>query len=155
RRARGRPGKERAPHACGAPPGGRLAFPTSPRFDRPPTTDVVDVPAHRVLRSLTDTRALVKKLAPVVEPPVEFLTVDIGGGVVLDGWMLKPSSFDRTHKYPVIVHVYGEPAGQTVTDRWGGGGMLFHRALAGGGYVVLTVAHRATPAPQGAGLRKT
>ncbi len=51
----------------------------------------------------------------MLKPPVEFLTVDIGGGVVLDGWMLKPSSFDRARKYPVIVFVYGEPAGQTVT----------------------------------------
>ena len=42
--------------------------------------------------------------------------------MTLDGWMLKPPDFDRPKKYPVIVYVYGEPAGQTVTDSWGGNG---------------------------------
>ena len=147
------PANEAGTHGYDVARGGRLAFHTYSRFDRPPSTDVVDLPAHRVLRSLTDTRALVKKLTPIVEPPVEFLTVDIGG-VTLDGWMLKPSSFDRTKKYPVIVHVYGEPAAQTVTDRWGGGRMLFHRALANAGYVIVSVDNRGTPAPKGAAWRK-
>jgi len=148
------PANETGTHGYDVAPGGRLAFHTYSRFDRPPSTDVIDLPAHRVLRSLTDTRALLKKLTPIVEPPVEFLTVDIGGGVTLDGWMLKPSSFDRTRRYPVIVHVYGEPAGQTVTDRWGGGRMLFHRALADAGYVIVSVDNRGTPAPKGAAWRK-
>ncbi len=68
--------------------------------------------------------------------------------------MLKPSSFDPARKYPVIVFVYGEPAGQTVTDRWGGGRMLFHRALADAGYIVVSFDNRGTPAPKGAAWRK-
>ena len=46
--------------------------------------------------------------------------LDIGDDVVLDGWCIKPSHFDPQKKYPVLFHVYGEPAGQTVLDRWGG-----------------------------------
>jgi dipeptidyl-peptidase-4 len=148
------PANEPGTHGYDVAPGGRLAFHTFSRFDRPPSTDVIDLPAHRLLRSLTDTRALAKKVAPLLEAPVEFLSVDIGGGVVLDGWMLKPSWFDRSRKYPVIVHVYGEPAGVTVTDRWGGGRALFHRALAEAGYVVVSVDNRGTPAPKGAAWRK-
>src|SRR5262249_53750217 len=106
------------------------------------------------LRALTDTRALVKKLGPVVEPPVEFLTVDIGGGVQLDAWMLKPSSFDGARRYPMIVYVYGEPASQTVVDRWAGGRPLFHRAVAEAGYIVVSIDNRGTPAPKGAAWRK-
>jgi dipeptidyl-peptidase-4 len=53
----------------------------------------------------------------------------------------------------VIAHVYGEPAGQTVTDRWGGGRMLFHRALAEAGYVIVSFDNRGTPAPKGAAWR--
>jgi dipeptidyl-peptidase-4 len=90
----------------------------------------------------------------VLRPPVDFLTVDIGGGVTLDSFILKPSSFDPARKYPVIVFVYGEPAGQTVTDRWGGGRMLFHRALAEAGYLVVSFDNRGTPAPKGAAWRK-
>ena len=37
-----------------------------------------------------------------------------------------------------------------MTDRWGGGTMLFHRALAEAGYVVVSVDNRGTPAPEGA-----
>ena len=141
-------------HGYEVAPGGHLAFHTYSRFDRPPAAEVVDLPNHKTLRALTDTTALVAKLAPILQPPVEFFTVDIGGGVVLDGWMLKPSHFDAARRYPVIVHVYGEPAGVTVTDGWGGGRMLFHRALAEAGYIVLSVDNRGTPAPKGAAWRK-
>ena len=47
--------------------------------------------------------------------------MDIGDGVKLDGWMIKPPGFDPTKKYPVLFYVYGEPAAQTVVDSWGGG----------------------------------
>jgi dipeptidyl-peptidase 4 len=68
--------------------------------------------------------------------------------------MLKPSQFDPTRKYPLLVHVYGEPASQTVMDRWGGNTLLFHRALAEAGYVVVSVDPRGTPAPKGVKWRK-
>ncbi len=67
--------------------------------------------------------------------------------------MLKPADFDATQPYPVIVFVYGEPAGQTVVDRWGGP-HLFHRALADAGYLVVSFDNRGTPAPKGAAWRK-
>lgn len=135
-------------------PGGRLAFHTWSRFDTPPATDVVDLAAHASLRALTDIEPLRAKVAPLVQPGVEFFAVDIGEGVALDGWMLKPSHFDPGRRYPVIVFVYGEPASQTVVDRWGAGRTLFHRALAEAGYVIVSVDNRGTPAPRGARWRK-
>jgi dipeptidyl-peptidase-4 len=141
-------------HAYDVAPNGRLAFHTVSRFDTPPATEVIDLATHKSLRSLTDVGALVSKLAPLVTPPVEFFRVDVGAGVELDGWMLKPSGFDASRRYPAIVHVYGEPAGQTVVDRWGGGRMLFHRALAEAGYIVVSVDNRGTPSPRGAAWRK-
>jgi len=62
--------------------------------------------------------------------------------------------FDATRTDPVIVFVYGEPASQTVVDRWGGNRMLFHRALFDAGYIVLSVDNRGAPAPKGAAWRK-
>jgi dipeptidyl-peptidase-4 len=148
------PGEQPGTHGYDVAPGGRIAFHTWSRMDQPPATDVVDLPAHRSLRGLTDTAALVSKLKPVLQPPVEFFEVAVEKGVSLDGWMLKPSRFDPARRYPVVVFVYGEPAGQTVVDRWGGARMLFHRALAEAGYVVLSVDNRGTPAPRGAAWRK-
>ncbi|MGE3275863.1 MAG: S9 family peptidase [Vicinamibacterales bacterium] len=148
------PADQPGTHGYNVAPGGRLAFHTYSTFGRPPVTDVVSLPDHRSLRTLTDTAALERSLESVLQPPVEFFTVDIGDGVSLDGWMLKPRDFDAARKYPVIVHVYGEPAGQTVNDAWGGGQMLFHRALTDAGYIVLSIDNRGTPAPRGAAWRK-
>ena len=148
------PADQPGTHRYDVAPGGKLAFHTYSRFDQPPTVDVVSLPEHRSLRALTDTSALVTKLAPILKPDVEFFSIDIGESVTLDGYMLKPSTFDATKKYPVISHVYGEPASQTVMDQWGGATMLFHRALADAGYIVLSVDNRGTPAPKGAAWRK-
>ena len=49
----------------------------------------------------------------------EFVQIDIGDGVVMDACITKPTDFDETKKYPVLVYVYGEPYLQTVLDRWG------------------------------------
>jgi len=141
-------------HTYNVAPRGRLAFHTYSHFDRPPSTDVVDLEAHASLRPLTDVTALVTKLATVVKPPVEFFKIDVEQDVAVDGWMLKPASFDPGRKYPVIVFVYGEPASQTVTDRWGNRNTLFHRGLAEAGYIVVSFDNRGTPAPRGAVWRK-
>jgi dipeptidyl-peptidase-4 len=149
------PMDEPGTHSYNMAPGGRLAFHTWSRHDQPPSLDVVSLPQHGSLRPLTDISALRALVKPLVTPPVEFFSVDIGSGVSLDAWMLKPGNFDATKRYPVIVHVYGEPASQTVTDRWGGGRMLFHRALAEAGYLVVSFDNRGTPAPRGAAWRKS
>ncbi|HQZ16147.1 MAG TPA: prolyl oligopeptidase family serine peptidase, partial [Vicinamibacteria bacterium] len=143
-------------HSYNVAPGGRMAFHAYSRYDQPPVQDVVALPEHRSLRALTDVSALAAKVAPLLTPAVEFFIVDIGSGIhiPLDGWMLKPKGFDPKKRYPVIVFVYGEPASQTVTDRWGGGRMLFHRALAEAGYIVVSFDNHGTPAPKGAAWRK-
>ena len=141
-------------HSYVADPTGRLAFHTFSRFEQPPHVDVVELATHRSVRTLTDPSALAAKVAPLLKPPAEFFSIDIGDGVMLDGYMIKPASFDVSRRYPVIVHVYGEPASQTVVDRWGGAGMLFRRALANAGYVVVSFDNRGTPAPKGAAWRK-
>jgi len=148
------PAAESGSHEYEVAPGGRLAFHTWSSIDRPPVIDVVELAGHRSRRPLTDPARLRAQLDGVLQPPAEFFTVDIGGGVVLDGMMLKPRSFDPSRKYPVIVYVYGEPAAQTVVDSWGGGRILFHRALADAGYIVVSFDNRGTPAPKGAEWRK-
>jgi dipeptidyl-peptidase-4 len=141
-------------HAYVVSPDGRYAFHTASSFDHPPVTDLVRLPGHESVRVLQDNAALVKAAAPLIEPPVEFFHVPVGGGATLDGWMLKPPALDRSKKYPLLVYVYGEPAGLTVTDAWGGNRTLFHRALARAGYVVVSMDNRGTPALKGRAWRK-
>lgn len=135
-------------------PDERWAFHGFSRFDEPPTYELVRLPEHTTQRVLVDNAALKAKITDRIARPVEFFQLPIGGGVVLDGWILKPREFDPARKYPVVVHVYGEPAGTTVVDRWGGSTALFHRALADLGYVIVSFDNRGTPAPKGAAWRK-
>jgi dipeptidyl-peptidase-4 len=148
------PADQPGTHAYVLAPGAGMAFHTWSRADAPPVVEVIDVPGHQRRRALTDVAPLVEKLKPVLATPQEFFTLDVGDGVSLDGWMLRPSDFDPSRRYPLIVFVYGEPASQTVTNSWGGTRMLFHRALAEAGYIVASVDNRGTPAPRGAAWRQ-
>ena len=141
-------------HSYEIAPDCQWAFHTYSRFDSPPVIDLVRLPDHRVQRVLEANEALKAKVKPLVDPSVEFFRVDVGDGVTLDGWILKPRDFNPTKKYPILMQVYGEPAAQTVLDRWGGDGVLFHRAIANEGYLVASFDNRGTPAPKGRAWRK-
>jgi dipeptidyl-peptidase-4 len=103
---------------------------------------------------LADNAPLQENLDKLKKGPQEFFKVDIGGGTTLDGWMIKPPNFDPNKKYPILYFVYGEPAGQTVLDSWGGTNYLWHTMLAQQGYIVASVDNRGTPAPKGRAWRK-
>ena len=137
-------------------PDSRWAFHTYSTSDKPPVTDLVQLPEHRSVRVLEDNAATAARVKPLIVRPTEFLQLDIGGGVVMDAWMIKPRDFDPAKKYPVFVFVYGEPAGQTVLDDWRGGQghSLFHRTVADLGYIVVSMDNRGTPAPKGAAWRR-
>ena len=135
-------------------PGGGWAIHTVSRFDDPPFIDLVVLPRHRSVRSLVTNDRLRSSVAAVRQTSVEFFRVDIGEGLILDGWMMRPADFDAERKYPVLVHVYGEPAGQTVRNAWGGNRMLWHHYLTQQGYVVVSLDPRGTPAPRGREWRK-
>jgi dipeptidyl-peptidase-4 len=148
------PDGQRGFHTYDVSPDLKWAFHTVSRIDVPPVIELVSLPDHRVVRTLVDNAALKAKAAAVMDPPTEFFTVNAGDGATLDGWMITPRGFDASKQYPVLVYVYGEPAGQTVVDRWGGGRGLFHRAIANEGFVVVSIDNRGTPAPKGAAWRK-
>lgn len=142
-------------HSYNISPDGKWAVHTVSRFDVPPRTELVQLPSHKVVRVLEDNAALKAKVASIVTPAAEFFTVKTTDNVSIDGWMIRPAGFDSTKAYPVLVQVYGEPASQTVMDRWGGNGALFHRMIASEGYIVLSFDNRGTPAPKGRAWRKS
>ena len=141
-------------HSYDVSPDGTYAFHTYSRFDVPPVIDLVRLPGHETVRVLEDNAELASRLGDIAAPPVEFFQTEVEAGVTLDSWMLKPRDFDPSRSYPLLVYVYGEPAGTTVVDRWGGNRMLFHRAVADAGFVVVSFDNRGTPAPKGAAWRK-
>lgn len=137
-------------------PDRKWAFHTRSTFDSPPVIDLVELPEHRSVRVLEDNAECRRRVTPLITQPTEFLKLNIGDGVVMDAWMIKPRDFDSTKKYPVFVFVYGEPHAQTVLDDWSGGQnhSMFHRMIADFGYLVVSIDGRGTPAPKGAAWRR-
>lgn len=136
-------------------PDAKWAFHTYSTFDMPPITELVQLPEHRMVRVLEDNSELREKMEPLLSTPTEFCQLDIGGGVVMDAWLIKPGNLDPSRKYPVLVHVYGEPHGQTVLDAWGRSHADYHRVIADLGYLVVSIDNRGTPAPKGAAWRRS
>ena len=148
------PADEPGSHNYQVSPDGKWAFHSYSRFDVPPVSELIQLPEHKTAKMFDDGSAMKAKIASMANPPVEFFQVDIGDGVKMDGWLVKPPDFDPTKKYPILFHVYGEPAGQTVVDSFGGPGWLFTRLLASEGYLVASFDNRGSPAPRGRAWRK-
>jgi dipeptidyl-peptidase-4 len=148
------PARQSGVHEYYIGPGAQWAIHTWSSWGRAPVTELVRLPGHDVARTLVDNAALAANLAALKRGPAEFTKTDIGGGVRLDTWIMKPADFDSTKKYPVLFYVYGEPASQTVVDAYAGGTYLWHVLLTQQGYIVVSVDNRGTPGPLGRDWRK-
>jgi len=135
-------------------PDGRWAFHVYSRLGTPSTVDLVRLPKHERVRTLVANQRQRDAVARLRRGSAEQVKVDAGNGLRLDGWVMKPPGFDSTKRYPVLIHVYGEPAGQTALDQWDGQDYLWNLMLTQHGYVVATVDNRGTPSPRGRAFRK-
>ena len=69
-------------------------------------------------------------------------------GIKLDGWIVKPTDFSASKKYPVIMFQYSGPGSQQVVNSWSAGAMgqggAFDQYLAQQGFIVVCVDGRGT-----------
>jgi dipeptidyl-peptidase-4 len=131
------------------------AFHTYSTFGEPPTIDLVSLPAHKRQRNIVENNEVAALLNATPRGEVEFLQIDIGDGLNLDGWMMKPADFNPEQSYPLLIYVYGEPWNQTVVKAWRGDRYLWHLLLTQQGYIVASVDNRGTPGPRGRDWRKS
>ena len=96
----------------------KWAIHTYSSFDDPPVYDLIRLPDHSTLKVLENNETLRNKQKDIVKDSTEFFRVDIGDGVEMDGYCIKPPDMDINKEYPLFFYIYGEPAGQTVLDRW-------------------------------------
>lgn len=111
--------------------------------------ELISFPEHKVIREGESHNADPQKVP-------EFFQITTIDGVKMDGWMIKPVNFDPNKKYPVLFYVYGEPASQTVVDRFGVGGNRNYKGdLTEDGYLYISLENRGSPAPKGREWRKS
>ena len=134
------------------------AFHTFSTLIKPPVVDIVSLPSHASRRIIVDNEKVERLLQSTPRGETEFFEIDIGNGITMDAWMMKPPGFDPDKKYPLLMFVYGEPASQTVVQQWRmgrGDRHLWHTMLTQQGYIVASVDNRGTPAPKGRAWRKS
>ena len=95
-----------------------------------------------------DNAELKQKIADYGWTKKETFSFTTSEGVTLDGWMVKPASFDPSRKYPVIMFQYSGPGNQQVMNSWNAGSMgqggAYDMYLAQQGYIVVCVDGRGT-----------
>lgn len=74
-------------------------------------------------------------------PKMEFLTVKNDDGQDMNAFIIKPSGFDPSKKYPLMMYQYNGPDSQLVENRWMMDGIFY---VASQGYVVAAVDGRGT-----------
>jgi dipeptidyl-peptidase-4 len=107
-------------------------------------------------KALSESESILKNIKKLEEKTTtEFFTITTADGVEMDAWMVKPTNFDPTKKYPVVFYVYTEPAGTTVTDTYNVARSLYNGDMAADGYIYISIDNRGTPAPKGRAWRKS
>jgi dipeptidyl-peptidase-4 len=134
-------------------PDAQWAIATFQNSTTPNKISVVNLPGHKEITILEGNSKIKTKYDALNLNSKEFFKIDIGD-IVLDGWMIKPTGFDSSKKYPLIFYIYGEPWDSTVQDNWTRRGM-WHQYLAQQGYIVMSVDNRGTNVPRGRAWRKS
>ncbi|MDO4585980.1 MAG: DPP IV N-terminal domain-containing protein [Planctomycetia bacterium] len=130
----------------------------------PPSFELVQLDKSNAtqIRLIEENNELKEKLEQEKLGKTGFLSFEIedeetGETFEIDGFYILPPDWnenDPNQKYPLLIYVYGEPAGQTVQNSWGGATYLFHQMLSKRGCIVVSFDNRGTPLPKGRLWRK-
>lgn len=146
------PMDEAGQHSYSMSPTGKWAVHTFSNAVTPPVIDMVSFPGHKSVRMIEDNAEAKAQYQALGLRPKEFVKAK-SGDQMLDVCMIKPANFDPNKKYPVIIEVYGEPAGSTVQDVWSGGD-LWNQYMVNQGYIYVSIENRGANAPRGREWRK-
>lgn len=138
-----------------------FALETFSDFSTPPVKRLVNLEHRDVIETFIDNASVkqaIEELKPVDE---KFVSLVIDEETSLDAWIMLPVADDNdgqttpSQSIPLVLHVYGEPAGQTVKDSYGGQTYLWHRYLTQLGFAVATIDNRGTASPRGRAFRQS
>ncbi len=99
----------------------------------------------KLVKVLENNSEVNKTLNAMEWNPKEFISMTIFDSVELNGYIIKPSDFDSTKKYPLMMFLYGGPGSQKVKKDWDGSNReLYHKMLAQNGYMIACFDNRGT-----------
>lgn len=97
----------------------------------------------KLIRVLEDNSEMVSSLEEYGFSKTEFFSFKNASDIELYGYMIKPSDFDESKKYPLFIYVYGGPESQNVRDSWSYNSPWF-QMLVQKGYIVACIDNRGT-----------
>ena len=96
------------------------------------------------IKTLEDNQDLNDRLKNYAISDKEFFQFKTIDGTELNAYMIKPTDFDESKQYPVLMYVYGGPGSVNVKNAWGGTRDFWHHHLASEGYIVVCIDNRGT-----------
>lgn len=141
-------------HDYSISPNGKFAQHRFSNSSTKPISELIDLTTNK---ALTEAESLKNQLAAAQdEKKVEFFKVKTEEGIEMDAWMVKPTNFDASKKYPIVFYVYTEPWGANVHDQYGvADNYLYNGDMRQDGYLYVSIDNRGTPAPKGRAWRKS
>lgn len=133
-------------------PNCKIALHSFSNHNTPMVTEWIGLPKSK---PLSNSVSFDKNIKSDTAIHVEYIKIKTADNVELDAWVNKPSNFDPSKKYPLVVYVYGEPAATTIDDVYGNhDNFLFNGSMSEEGYIQLALDNRGTPSLKGAEWRK-
>ncbi|CAM4308419.1 S9 family peptidase [Gillisia limnaea] len=102
-----------------------------------------DAKNGKLIRKIKDNAELLEKEKAYGFSPKELSTIEVNGNE-LNMWMIRPSDFDPTKNYPLLMFQYSGPGSQTVSNTYFGTNDYWYQMLANEGYIIASVDGRGT-----------
>jgi dipeptidyl-peptidase 4 len=118
-------------------------------INTPQTVSLYDIVSDKkattakLVKVVNESEKLKAKINEYAISKAEFLRIPNSKGDTLNGWMIKPTNFDASKKYPVLFCNYGGPGSQQVSNRFGAVS-FWHQLLAERGFIVVSVDNTGT-----------
>ncbi|RXP45173.1 S9 family peptidase [Lutibacter sp. HS1-25] len=108
-----------------------------------PTVYTLHTGEGKQLKEILNNNKLAEKLNLYNTSKKEFFVLKTENGA-FNAWMLKPSNFDPSKKYPLFMTQYSGPGSQSVSNSWNSANDYWFQHLAEKGYVIVCVDGRGT-----------
>lgn len=98
----------------------------------------------RLIKPIADSEALESLLIQYDLPKKEFIEIITPNGHQLNAYIIKPTHFNPSKKYPLLMYQYSGPGSQEVSNSWNTPIDYWHMLLTQKGYVIACVDGRGT-----------